>query len=68
MSDLTVDEILSDGYCAGCNSFGHTEQKECGIWCNLCWEWRLDLPSSVRKIIMDLEHRIEVLESEKYDK
>lgn len=57
MPDLTIPQLLSDSYCSRCDSFGHTERKRVGVWCNSCWDWYKPLPNSVVLLLRKLEEK-----------
>lgn len=53
-----LKDFLTDDYCAGCDSFGHTERRYPEhphlVWCNVCWEWRKEVPHSLRRAIEEV--------------
>lgn len=58
---MRLADYLTDDYCAGCDSFGHTERKDYGaLWCNVCWDHAKRVPSSLRR---DLTRLLDVIDT-----
>lgn len=54
MTDLTIEQVLSDHYCARCDSYGHTERRDSCLWCNCCWKICKPVPRSVQILLRKL--------------